>query len=75
MITLDTWWSPAAQCWRIEDHDLFTYYDLDLVVGHFVHRQHPAAALMSGVHDARYRALVARLKDTGVTVISDEVQA
>src|SRR5262245_8803327 len=48
MQQLEVWWSPAAECWRVEDNGtMFTYYSIDLVVGHFVHRERPAGALVS----------------------------
>jgi len=72
---LDTWWSPVGQCWRIEDGEMFTYYRLDLVVGHFVHRQHPASALIvPPPHDPKTAELVRALEAAGVKVAYTEAQ-
>ena len=45
MRILEVWWSAPAQCWRIEDGEMFTYYELIQVVGHLRERQ--ATALIS----------------------------
>jgi len=65
---LDTWWSPAAQCWRIEDDELFTYYQIDLVIGHL--RDRAAAALISPLpHTERTAALERALRAAGIEVV------
>jgi hypothetical protein len=70
MRTLDTWWSPAAQCWRVEDGELFTYYDLDLVVGHFVHRSLPATALLvAPPHSDKTAMLDRALRSAGIPIV------
>lgn len=68
MRQLEVWWSPVAQCWRVEDGEMFTYYSIDMVVGHFTNRYPTAGAIMAGVHDTRYRTLVAALQAAGVVV-------
>lgn len=57
MTKLEVWWSHAAACWRIEDREMFTYYSIDLVVGHFVNRHLPAQALLTGLMTDRHAAL------------------
>ena len=75
MITLDVWWSPAAQCWRIEDGELFTYYDLDLVLSHFRNRQHPARALLvPPPHDMHTAMLDLALRNAGISIVYTEAQ-
>jgi hypothetical protein len=66
MRTLEVWWSPAAQCWRIEDGEMFTYYSIDLVVGHFVNRHSPAQALISGFVTDRHVALRRALRHNAI---------
>lgn len=70
MRTLDTWWSPLASCWRIEDGELFTYYDLDLVIGHFRTRPHPARALLvAPPHDMHTAMLDLALRRAGIPIV------
>lgn len=75
MKELEVWWSPAAACWRVEDGEMFTYYALDEVVGHFTNRQQPAVAmvfnppgLIASADGLRATALIAALQRAGVTV-------
>lgn len=73
---LDTWWSPAAECYRIEDGEMltFTYYDLDLVVAHFQNRQHPASALLAAPpHSDKTAALDRALRRAGIPIVYSEV--
>lgn len=66
--TLDTWWSPAAQCWRIEDGEMLTYYDLEHVIGHL--RECGAGAVVSPPpHTGRTAQLVTALQEAGVPVV------
>jgi hypothetical protein len=66
--TLETWWSPAAQCYRIEDGEMFTYYGLDLVIGHL--REREAAALISPPpHTGKTAELDRVLRATGIEVV------
>lgn len=59
---LEVWYSPMARCWRVEDGIMFTYYDVDSIVGHFRFRDQPRGASLVGVrtdwHPALRRALV-----------------
>jgi hypothetical protein len=73
MPTLDTWWSPAAQCYRIEDGEMFTYFHLDEVIGHFRHRDQPAGArLAAPLHDVRTAMLDLALRRAGIPVDYNE---
>lgn len=67
---LDTWWSPAGQCWRIEDGEMFTYDHLDDVLAHFRNRQHPAKALLvAKPHDMHTVVLDLALRRAGIEVV------
>jgi hypothetical protein len=66
---LETWWSPVAQAYRVEDGEMFTYYSVAEVVGHFVHRQLLAGALIvPPPHDRHTAELVRALEAAGFTV-------
>lgn len=71
--TLDTWWSPAAECYRVEDREMFTYYSREEVVAHFVNRERPAQALVSPDPDSpRTVALIRELQAAGIAVVYSE---
>ncbi len=67
MSTLEVWYSPAAACYRVEDGEMFTYYRLDQVIGHFTNRARPAVALVA-THWPRAAAIIAALTSAGITV-------
>jgi hypothetical protein len=68
MRTLDTWWSPAATCWRIEDGEMFTYYDLDLVISHLRDRG-ATALLVAPPHDMHTAMLDLALRRAGISIV------
>lgn len=68
MPTLNTWWSPAAECWRIEDGEMFTYYELIQVVGHL--RDRGATALISPPpHTKKTATLENVLRAAGIPIV------
>lgn len=68
MTELEVWWSPAAQCWRVEDGEMFTYYSIDLVVSHFVNRHLPARAILTGFATDRHASLRRALNHAAVLI-------
>lgn len=76
MITIEAWWSPVAQAYRVEDGEMFTYYELDQVIGHFVNRDRPATAqLVAPPHGEQTAALDRALRRAGVQIEYSEVSA
>lgn len=77
MKTLETWWNPALQCYRVRDEELFTYYERDQVVGHFTNRHLPAGALVRSIPrklqaGRRTVALIEALRAAGITVMEEQ---
>jgi len=68
MRILDTWWSPAATCWRIEDSAMLTYYDLDLVIAHLRERE-ATALLIAKPHDMHTAMLDMALRRAGIPIV------
>jgi hypothetical protein len=76
MTTLETWWNPALQCYRVRDGELFTYYERDQVVGHFINRDLPTTALIRSIPrklqaGRKTTALIEALKSAGITVMEE----
>jgi hypothetical protein len=68
MRTLDTWWSPLAHCWRVEDGEMFTYYTMEDVIAHLRDRE-ATALLVATPHDFYTDLLVAALQRAGIPVV------
>ncbi len=68
MRQLDTWWSPAAQCWRVEDGELFTYYDLGDVLAHLRDRE-ATALLVAPPHSMHTAMLDLALRRAGIPIV------
>lgn len=69
MMTLEVWWSPVASCYRIEDGEMFSYYNLDLVIAHFRNRDRPARAqLVAKPHDMHTAMLDLALRKAGIAI-------
>jgi hypothetical protein len=68
MRTLDTWWSPLAYCWRIEDGEMFTYYTMEDVIAHLRDRD-ATALLVAPPHDFHTDLLVAALRRANISIV------
>lgn len=67
MKTLEVWWSPTAECYRIEDGEMFTYYDINSLLWHFLDRN-AIALVVPPPHDERTAALVRALRQLGIPI-------
>ena len=65
-LTVEIWWSPAAQCWRVEDGEMFTSYELDQAVGHL--KDSGVRALVTLTESPKTNALVRALEAAHIEI-------
>lgn len=69
MRLLETWWSPAAERYRVEDGKMFTYYPRDLdALAHHLKSEGATALLQSPPHNEHTARLLRALEEAGVSV-------
>ncbi|HWP88129.1 MAG TPA: hypothetical protein VNM70_09635 [Burkholderiales bacterium] len=77
MPELEVWYAPIAQCWRVEDGIMFTYYDAPSVVNHFVHRDRPGTASLVGKRTVWHPILIQALQRASINFVdfTEDTQA
>lgn len=62
---IEVWWSPAAECYRVEDgRTMFTYYQVDQVLAHLRERG-MGALILPPPHSPKTAALETALRAGG----------
>lgn len=70
-LTVHAWWSPAAQAWRIEDGEMYTYTTLDALVEHL--RAHEVSEILVDLRWPRADELERALRAAGVSIVRSSI--